>query len=159
MHCLTQVAKFELVERDDTIENRQKIFHELINSSIQEVCLEYLSEQNESFLESIKQEFNGKTFQVSQQMIWKNGQTSYENQLKNFQNLTNLIESKLEQIRSEQKSLIEQTALYKIDSDSLSLKEGMDNELRAVLTEIILEGLCWIKPKILAKKEAGYVQA
>jgi magnesium chelatase subunit I len=159
MHCLTQVAKFELGERDDTIENRQKIFHELINSSIQEVCLEYLSEQNESFLESIKQEFNGKTFQVSQQMIWKNGQTSYENQLKNFQNLTNLIESKLEQIRSEQKSLIEQTALYKIDSDSLSLKEGMDNELRAVLTEIILEGLCWIKPKILAKKEAGYVQA
>jgi hypothetical protein len=35
----------------------------------------------------------------------------------------------------------------------------MDDELRAVLTEIILEGLCWIKPKILAKKEAGYVQA
>ena len=159
MYCLTQVAKFELVERDDTIENRQKIFHELIDSSIQEVCLEYLSEQNESFLESIKQEFNGKTFQVSQQMIWKNGQTSYENQLNNFQNLKNLIESKLEQIRSEQKSLIEQTAVYKIDSDSLSLKEGMDDELRAVLTEIILEGLCWIKPKILAKKEAGYVQA
>lgn len=159
MYCLTQVAKFELVERDDTIENRQKIFHELIDSSIQEVCLEYLSEQNESFLESIKQEFNGKTFQVSQQMIWKNGQTSYENQLNNFQNLKNLIESKLEQIRSEQKSLIEQTALYKIDSDSLSLKEGMDNELRAILTEIILEGLCWITPKILAKKEAGYAQA
>lgn len=159
MYCLTQVAKFELVERDDTIDNRQKIFHELIDSSIQEVCLEYLSEQNESFLESIKQEFNGKTFQVSQQMIWKNGQTSYENQLNNFQNLKNLIESKLEQIRSEQKSLIEQTALYKIDSDSLSLKEGMDNELRAILTEIILEGLCWITPKILAKKEAGYAQA
>ena len=159
MHCLTQVAKFELVERDDTIENRQKIFHELIDNSIQEVCLEYLSDQNESFLESIKQEFNGKTFQVSQQMIWKNGQTSYENQLKNFQNLKSLIESKLEQIHSEQKSLIDKTTLYKIDSDSLSLKAGMDDELRTVLTEIILEGLCWIKPKILAKKEAGYVQA
>jgi magnesium chelatase subunit I len=159
MHCLTQVAKFELVERDDTVENRQKIFHELIDSSIQEVCSEYLSEQNESLLESIKQEFNGKTFQVSQQMIWKNGQTSYENQLKNFQNLKNLIESKLEQIHSEQKSLIDDTALYKIDSDSLLLKEGMEDELRTILTEIILEGLCWIKPKILSKKEAGYVQA
>jgi len=159
MHCLTQVAKFELVERDDTVENRQKIFHELIDSSIQEVCSEYLSEQNESLLESIKQEFNGKTFQVSQQMIWKNGQTSYENQLKNFQNLKNLIESKLEQIHSEQKSLIDHTALYKIDSDSLLLKEGMEDELRTILTEIILEGLCWIKPKILSKKEAGYVQA
>jgi len=92
-------------------------------------------------------------------MIWKNGQTSYENQLKNFQNLKNLIESKLEQIHSEQKSLIDDTALYKIDSDSLLLKEGMEDELRTILTEIILEGLCWIKPKILSKKEAGYVQA
>jgi hypothetical protein len=159
MHCLIQVAKFELAERDDTIENRQKILHELIDSSIQEVCLEYLSEQKESFLESIKQEFNGKTFQVSQQMIWKNGQTSYENQLKNFQNLKNLIESKLEQIRSEQKSLIDKTAIYKIDSEPLSLKEGIDDELRTVLTEIMLEGLCSIKPKILARKEAGYAQA
>ncbi len=39
MHCLYQVAKFELVERDDTIENRQKIFRELIEESIQETCL------------------------------------------------------------------------------------------------------------------------
>jgi magnesium chelatase subunit I len=159
MHCLTQIAKFELVERDDTIENRQKILHELIDSAIQEVCLGYLGEQKESFLESIKQEFNGKTFQVSQQMIWKNGQSSYENQLKNFQNLKNLVESKLEQIRSEQKSLIEQTTLYKIDSEPLSLREELEDDLRTVLTEIILEGLCWIKPKILARKEAGYVQA
>jgi magnesium chelatase subunit I len=159
LHCLTQVAKFELVERDDTIENRKKIFHELIDNSIQEICLEYVGEQKESLLESIKQEFNGKSFQVSQQMIWKNGLASYENQLKNFQNLRNLIESKLEKMHSEQKSLIEKTALYKIDSDSLSLKDGREDELRAALTEIILEGLCWIKPKILARKETGYVSA
>jgi len=92
-------------------------------------------------------------------MIWKNGLASYENQLKNFQNLRNLIESKLEKMHSEQKSLIEKTALYKIDSDSLSLKDGREDELRAALTEIILEGLCWIKPKILARKETGYVSA
>jgi magnesium chelatase subunit I len=34
-----------------------------------------------------------------------------------------------------------------------------ENELRCTLTEIILEGLCWTTPKILDKKEAGYVAA
>ena len=159
MHCLIQVSKFELVERDDTIENRQKIFHELIDESIQETCLEYLNDQDAVLLESIKQEFQGKTFQVSQKMIWKNGQASYENQLENFKNLKNLIESKIEQIRSEQKSFLQKATLYQISSDSLLLDGGHEDELHSVLTEIILEGLRWNKPKILERKEAGYVSA
>ena len=159
MHCLIQVSKFELVERDDTIENRQKIFHELIEESIQETCLEYLNDQDVALLESIKQEFQGKTFHVSQKMIWKNGQASYENQLENFKNLKNLIESKIEQIRSEQKSLLQKATLYQISSDSLLLDGGHEDELHSVLTEIILEGLRWNKPKILERKEAGYVSA
>ncbi|MCH8996410.1 MAG: AAA family ATPase, partial [Thaumarchaeota archaeon] len=121
MHCLIQVSKFELVERDNTIENRQKIFHELIDESIQETCLEYLNDQDAALLESIKQEFQGKTFQVSQKMIWKNGQASYKNQLENFKNLKNLIESKIEQIRSEQKSFLQKATLNQISSDSLLL--------------------------------------
>src|SRR3989304_6103467 len=123
MHCLDQVAKFELVERDDTIENREKIFHDLIDESIHEVCLEYLNDKDATLLESIKQEFQGKTFQVSQKMIWKNGQTSYENQLENFKNLKYLVELKVEQIRS-------------------------------VLTEIILEGLRWTEWVIVEIKDS-----
>lgn len=157
MHCLIQVSKFELVERDNTIENRQKIFHELIDESIQETCLEYLNDQDAALLESIKQEFQGKTFQVSQKMIWKNGQASYKNQLENFKNLKNLIESKIEQIRSEQKSFLQKATLNQISSDSLLLDDGHEDELHSVLTEIILEGLRWNKPKILERKEAGYV--
>lgn len=157
MHCLIQVSKFELVERDNTIENRQKIFHELIDESIQETCLEYLNDQDATLLESIKQEFQGKTFQVSQKMIWKNGQASYKNQLENFKNLKNLIESKIEQIRSEQKSFLQKATLNQISSDSLLLDDGHEDELHSVLTEIILEGLRWNKPKILERKEAGYV--
>src|SRR3990172_149898 len=159
MHCLDQVAKFEIVERDDTIENREKIFHELIDESIQEICLEYLNDKDVTLMEYIKQEFQGKTFQVSQKMIWKNGQTSYENQLENFKNLKYLVELKVEQIRSEQKSLIEKTTPYHIDSTSLIINETGESELRSVLTEIILEGLRWINPKILERKEAGYVSA
>ena len=110
-------------------------------------------------MESIKQEFQGKTFQVSQKMIWKNGQTSYENQLENFKNLKHLVELKVKQIHSEQKSLIEKTTPYNIDSTSLIINETGESELRSVLIEIILEGLRWITPKILERKEAGYVSA
>lgn len=157
MHCLNQVAKFELAERDDTIENRQKILQELIDESIKETCLEYLGEQDSTFLESIKEEFQGKTFQVSQQMIWKNGQASYSSQLESFQNLKKLIESKLEYLRSEQKSLLEITKSNQISSDSLSLDDGKEDELHSAITEIILEGLRSFNPKILERKEAGYV--
>jgi magnesium chelatase subunit I len=159
MHCLIQVSKFELVEREDTIENRQKIFHELLDESTHETCLEYLNDQDAALLESIKQEFQGKTFQVSQKMIWKNGHASYENQLENFKNLKNLIESKIEQIRSEQKSFLEKATLNQISSNSLLLDDEHEDELHSVLTEIILEGLRWNKPKILERKEAGYVSA
>jgi len=159
IHCLNQVAKFELAERDDTIENRQKIFQDLIDETIKETCLEYLGEQDASILESIKSEFQGKSFQVSQQMIWKNGQASYSSQLENFIHLKNLIESKLEQIQSEQKSLLEKTKSYKVPSDSLLIDDGKDNELRSVLTEIILEGLRNSTPKILERKDTGYVPA
>ncbi|HSB49938.1 MAG TPA: AAA family ATPase, partial [Nitrosopumilaceae archaeon] len=43
-HCLNQVIKFELSELDDTIKNREKIFGELLNEAIKEICLEYLQD-------------------------------------------------------------------------------------------------------------------
>ncbi len=159
MQCLSQVAKFELVERDDTIENRQKVFQQLIEESIKETCLEFLTEQDAASLESIKQEFQGKTFQVSQNMIWKNGEVSYSNQLETFQNLKKLVESKIDQVRSDQNSLLEQTKSHKVEFDSISIEDGKDDELHSALTELILEGLRWVNPKILERKEAGYVPA
>ena len=126
---------------------------------MKQISSEFLEEIQESSLEPIKQEFQGKTFEVSQKMIWKNGQTSYENQLKNFQNLANLIESKVDQLLSEQKSLVEKSDSNQIDSSSLKINEEDKAELKALLTEIILEGLRHTSPKILERKEAGYVSA
>ena len=108
-------------------------------------------------LESIKYEFLEKTFQVSQNLIWKNGQTSYSNQLENFSNLKNLIESKLDIIQSSQNTLKKQVDHFKINSKNVELTDLQENELRSTLLEIILEGLCWTNPKILDKNEAGYV--
>jgi magnesium chelatase subunit I len=159
LHCLSQVAKFELVERDDTIENREKIFNDIIEESMKQISLEFLNEQETPLFEPIKQEFEGKTFEVSQKIIWKNGQTSYENQLKNFKNLSNLIESKVEQIFSEQQSLVEKTNSNQIDTTSITITEEDKYEIRSALIEIILEGFRFTKPKILERKEAGYVSA
>ncbi len=158
-HCLTQVIKFELSELDDTIKNREKIFNELLNESIKETCLEYLEGVDNTLLETIKQEFVEKTFQVSQNFIWKNGQTSYSNQLEKFSNLKNLVESKIETIKSSQNILKQKVEHYKIDTQNVELLEKLEDELRSALVEIILEGLCWTTPKILDKNEAGYVSA
>ena len=158
-HCLTQVIKFELSELDDTIKNREKIFNELLNESIKEICLEYLEDVDNTLLETIKQEFVEKTFQVSQNFIWKNGQTSYSNQLEKFSNLKNLVESKIETIKSSQNILKQKVEHYKIDTQNVELLEKLEDELRSALVEIILEGLCWTTPKILDKNEAGYVSA
>ena len=158
-HCLTQVIKFELSELDDTIKNREKIFNELLNESIKETCLEYLEGVDNTLLETIKQEFVEKTFQVSQNFIWKNGQTSYSNQLEKFSNLKNLVDSKIETIKSSQNILKQQVEHYKINTQNVELLEKLEDELRSALVEIILEGLCWTTPKILDKNEAGYVSA
>ena len=158
-HCLTQVIKFELSELDDTIKNREKIFNELLSESTKEICLEYLEGVDNTLLETIKQEFVEKTFQVSQNFIWKNGQTSYSNQLEKFSNLKNLVESKIETIKSSQDILKQQVEHYKIDTQNVELLEKLEDELRSALVEIILEGLCWTTPKILDKNEAGYVSA
>ena len=159
MHCLDQVAKFELVETDDTIENRERWLKQLISESIKEISLEYLNEVNATLLESIKKEFEGITFQVSQKMIWTNGELSYKSQLEKFKNLKELIESKLSQIKSDQSSFQEKTKSFNINSKMLVVDEDNESELLSALTEIILEGLCWTQPKILDKKEAGYVSA
>ncbi len=159
MHCLSQIAKFELSEIDDTIENRQKIFSQLLEDAIKETSLEYLHGVAPESLESIKQEFSGKTFQVSQKLVWQNGQTSYKNQLRGFASLAGLVDSKIGQAKQEQASLEQKLASEKISSKSIQASDNTSDELRSAFLEIILDGLCHVTPKIIDKKEAGYVAA
>lgn len=159
MYCLSQIAKFELSEIDDTVENRQKVFYEILNNAIRETCLEYIQGAPQETLESIKQEFSGKTFQVSQKMLWKNGQTSYENQLQSFANLAALIDSKIEKAKEDQAAFEKKLQAHKIQSRNLQLSDSTKEELKAAFLEVVLDGLCFTTPKIVDKKEAGYVAA
>ena len=158
-HSLDQVAKFELSEMDDNIENRKKIFHEFMTESIKETCLELLKDVDAETLELIKQEFGENTFQVSQQIMWKNGQVSYSNQIENFKHLKNLIESKFLEVQKIQDEFKQKISSYGIESKITTFSELDSDELRSTITEILLEGLCWVTPKILDKRDAGYVAA
>lgn len=160
MFCIGQATKFELAEMEDTLANREKVLRELIDQSIKETSLEYIKEMDQALLDKIKQEFVGKTFQVSQKIVDKNSmQLSYENQLQSFETLRNLIGQIYDKVSLEQQEFEKKTLTYNIKSEFITLSEIAQNELRAAIIEIMLEGLCWVEPKILNKKEIGYVAA
>lgn len=154
MYCLGQIAKFELSEIDDTIENRRKTFESILNDSIKETCLEYVQGLPQETLDAIKQEFSGKTFQTSQGMVWQNGQVSYSNQLLHFANLSKLVQTKLDQITQEQSSLAKS-----IQNQNLTINQNTDNELKSAILEIVLDGLHYTTPKVIDKKDTDYVAA
>jgi magnesium chelatase subunit I len=148
--CIGQATKFELTEIDDTIVNREKVLKDLIAISLKETSLEYIKGTDLSLLEKIKQEFTGKTFQVSQKILGANSmQISYENQLKNFETIRNLIGTIYEKISEEQKEFEKKTQQHNIKTESISVSEKAKSELRAAVTEKILEGFLVLASIIL----------
>ena len=158
--CIAQAAKFELTEIEDTLANREKILRELISRSLKEISLDYVKRIEPAQIDKIKQEFAGKTFQVSQQIVSSDSmQISYENQLQQFDTIRRLVNITYEKVSEEQKDFEKKLKQYDIKSECMTESEDVRNELRAAITEIILEGLCWFEPKILDKREAGYFAA
>ncbi|TLX83635.1 MAG: hypothetical protein E6K98_04505 [Thaumarchaeota archaeon] len=158
--CIGQCAKFELAELDDTNENRETTLQNLITNSFKDVSLEYLNGIDPGLFDSIKKEFGQQTFQVSQGILGSNSmQKSYDNQLKNFASLSSLISKAVQKATSEQDEFIKEARKYNIQSDCIVISEKIHNELRAATTELILEGLFWLEPKILDKRETGYIAA
>src|SRR3989442_12970850 len=101
--CISQCAKFEIAELDDTAENREKTLQNLIGNSLKETCLEYLNNVDPNLIDAIKKEFGEQTFQVSQVILGSNSmQVSYDNQLKNFNSLSSLINNTVQRAISEQ---------------------------------------------------------
>jgi len=155
---IRQSVKFELAELDDTTENRSKVLKNLISNSMKETSLEYLKDVDPNVFDLIKKEFLGKSFQVSQTILGSNSmQTSYDNQLKNFNSLLNLVTSICQKVASDQEDFVKETKKYEISSDTLIISESAQNELKAGVVELVLDGLCWVEPKILDRKEGTYV--
>ncbi len=155
---IEQSVKFELAELDDTPENRSKILQTLIDNSVKDTSLEYLKGVDPGIFDMIKKEFLGKSFQVSQTILGSgNMQTSYDNQLKNFNSLLNLVNGMYQKVVSDQEIFVKETIPYGISNESLKISENIQNELKAGVVELVLDGLCWVEPKVLDRKDGAYV--
>jgi magnesium chelatase subunit I len=84
-------------------------------------------------------------------------QTSYNNQLKNFSLLHNMVNNIYQKVVSDQEDFVKKIVKYNIASGVLLISEDVHNELKAGVVELILDGLCWVEPKILDRKEGAYV--
>jgi magnesium chelatase subunit I len=158
--CIGQGVKFELAELDDTAENRQKTLKTLIDTAMKGTSLEYLKNIECDIFETIKKEFAGKNFIVSQGILGSNSmESSYENQLKNFKSLSDLVDKIYQTVLSEQAEFVNQIKKHNIQTESLEFSETVRHELRAATLELTLEGLCSVEPKVLDKKEGAYVAA
>ena len=158
MYCLSQIAKFELSEIDDTLENRKRVFDELLASAIKDTSSEYLQPTPDT-LESLRQEFSGKTFNVSQKMVWSNGQSSYENQLQNFAGLGKMVSDISSMLKQEQQAFAQKLEGEKIPSKIVALEERAAGEFNSAVLELVLDALCYTNPKVVDKKETGYASA
>ncbi|HEX5359193.1 MAG TPA: sigma 54-interacting transcriptional regulator [Candidatus Nitrosotalea sp.] len=155
---IEQSVKFELSELDDTPTNRSKILKNFISNSIKDTSLEYLQDVDPSIFDLIKNEFLGKSFQVSQTILGSTDTlTSYENQLKNFNSLLNLVTRVYSKVTSDQELFVKETEKYGIPTNNLVISESVQSELKAGIVELVLDGLCWVEPKILDRKEGEYV--
>lgn len=155
---IEQSVKFELSELDDTPINRSKVLKNFISNSMKDASLEYLQNVDPSIFDLIKNEFLDKSFQVSQTILGSNDVLiSYENQLKNFNSLLDLVTRVYSKVTSDQELFVKETANYGIPTDNLIISESVQSEFKAGIVELVLEGLCFVEPKILDRKEGEYV--
>ncbi len=158
VYSIHQASKFELSEVEDNRENRKKVLDQLIEEALRQTASEYLAGLDQAKLASVKNEFAAnKIFEVSQNLLGKGGDSDYERQLARFPTLKQIVMDALEMVKKEQAAFLEGLKRYNVDSHILTLKDNMDGEFTASVTEIVLEGLRWLKPPVVDKKEKGYV--
>jgi hypothetical protein len=161
IHCIQQSSKFELAEMEDTRQNRKNVLDSIIESTLKEVSLEYIQKLTPEQLTKVKNDFaKNKTFHVSQTLVGAGGGSSgnkmnldYESQLSKFPALQQAVNGTIAMLKEDQKQFVEQARQLGIRIDYISLSQGLDGEFTASVTEVILEGLRYIQPPLLDKKD------
>jgi magnesium chelatase subunit I len=163
LHSIHQSSKFELSEMEDNRQNRINILNSLINDAIKEVSLQYVQKISSEQITKLKNEFiKNKAFMVSQVILGdkKSDLADYESQLAKFPNLKQVLNETVVDIKDEQKQLVERAKQIGIKTDNISITQDLDGEFAAAVTELVLEGLRWIHPPLLDRKDnTNYVLA
>jgi len=165
-----QVSKIKLGEIEDTEENRRKLLDEVIKSALREVSLNYLKLIAEENIKEIADDFaGGKVFEVSSlkpSCAYNNRDAmkgceipgeDYVTQLEGFPALKRAAERMMDILREKHERFEGYAKLYGVPSRLIHFSEPVNDELIASITELILEGLYWMEPPILEKKEEAYI--
>jgi magnesium chelatase subunit I len=159
IYSIHQAAKFELSEVEDTRQNRINLLNALIEESLRQTALEYVAGISQDQLLKLKEEFTrNKMFEVAQDLLGsKQDSIDYANQLNKFPTLKQLVNQVKELVKKDQQIFVDNAKKYNVNSDIILLSDNLNGEFTASVTEIVLEGLRWLKPAIVDKKEKGYV--
>jgi magnesium chelatase subunit I len=163
IHSIHQSSKFELSEMEDNRQNRINILNSLINDAMKEVSLQYVQKISSEQITKLKNEFiKNKAFMVSQVVLGykKSDLADYDSQLAKFPILKQVLNKTVIDIKDEQKLLVERAKLLGIKTDNISITQDLDGEFAAAVTEVVLEGLRWVQPPLLDRKDnTNYVLA
>jgi magnesium chelatase subunit I len=148
---------------EDNHQNRMNILNSLINDAIKEVSLEYVQKISSEQISKLKNEFiKNKAFIVSQVILGskKSDLANYDSQLAKFPSLKQVLNETVVDIKVEQKQLVERAKQLGIKTDNISITQDLNGEFAASVTEMVLEGLRWIHPPLLDRKDnTNYVLA
>lgn len=144
---------------EDTRQNRINLLNALIEESLKQTALEYVAGISQDQLLKLKEEFTrNKMFEVAQDLLGsKQDSIDYANQLNKFPTLKQLVNQVKELVKKDQQIFVDNAKKYNVNSDIILLSDNLNGEFTASVTEIVLEGLRWLKPAIVDKKEKGYV--
>jgi magnesium chelatase subunit I len=159
IHSIYQSVKFELTEIEDNLETRINVLNSIIDNAIKEVSFEYIRNLSVEQLAKLKNEFTkDKRFLVSQVILGRNKSNSldYESQLEFFPELKKVVDGTIFVVENEQKKFFEMANNFGIRSEAVRVREDKNGEFTAAVTEVILEGLRWVQPPLLDRKEDSY---
>lgn len=141
--CLGQVARFELSEMDDTVQNRSDALDGVMEETLKRLGTFELGQNG---ADTIRAEFVEKMFAVAQERYWGVGVGSYLEQMGEFPALLAQVEDTAGRLTA---------TLQRSPPDSSDAQSC----IKAVATELILEQLCWTDPKVLERRDSGYAAA
>ncbi len=159
IHSIHQSIKFELTEIEDSLETRINVLNSIIDNAIKEVSFEYIRRLSVEHLAKLKNEFTkDKRFMVSQDILGrcKSNSLDYESQLDLFPELKQVVAGTIFVVENEQKKFVEMANNFGIRSEAVRVREDKNGEFTAAITEVILEGLRWVQPPLLDRKEHSY---
>jgi magnesium chelatase subunit I len=163
IHAIYQACKFELSEIEDNRLNRMNVLDSIIGNAIKEVSLQYVQKLTSDQITKLKNEFaKNKTFSISQMTPGNNNNPNvddYESQLVQFPYLRSILNETVAYIKDEQEQFVGLAKQFGIESDHISISQDIDGEFSASVIEVLLEGLRYIQPSILEKKEKGKYEA